>query len=71
MSLRRKNFVTDDEIQAALDDLRRRYKLSKEADAIRLAVMVLAASPTLQVPPDFIPTRPPGRPPKTRRKTPR
>lgn len=59
--VRRKTFVVDDDIQAAIDDLRRRYKLSKEADAIRLALMIVSASPTLSVPPDFLPAYKPGR----------
>ena len=58
----RKNFVVDAEVQAAIDSICKRYKLSKEADAIRLALVVLAASPRLKLPPGIAPTYRPGRP---------
>ena len=64
----RKNFTTDPDIQAALDTICQRYKLAREADAIRLALMVLAASPIVQIPSDFNPHRPPGPKPFTQRR---
>jgi hypothetical protein len=59
---RQVHFEIDDDVEQALADCRRRYKISTDADVFRFAVTVLAASPVVTLAPP--PPKPRGRPRK-------